>query len=51
MPFLSLKLTCLHSRRSYASAENVPSILLEGICLKESGFNPGDYAEIDEYSG
>lgn len=41
------RITCLRSRKNYASANDVPSILLEGIWLKELGFHPGDYAEIE----
>ena len=40
-------ITVLNSRHSYASAEKVPSLLLEGIWLKNLGFNTGDFAKIE----
>lgn len=41
------KITVLQSRHDYASENNVPSILLQGIWLKDLGFKPGDFAEIE----
>lgn len=45
------RLTVHESRKSYASLQKAPCIILEGVWLNALGYHPGDAVDITEKDG